>query len=877
MSLREQWAKLHGLFTGRRGLDDLQEEIEAHLAMEIEDAEGTGADPAGVRKRFGNRAAIGEAAYHSWTFGTLESFAWDVRYALRGMRRNPTPTAIALLSAALSIGATTVVFTAIKSVLIEPLPYRNPEELVQFRTEYPRFPEQSRGDWMSWEDAQEIGRRTRTLEAVGIYRNAFVDLASGSGNPAEALYGSRVSANLFPLLGVAPMLGRNILPEEDQHGRPDAMILSHGLWVRRFNADPNIIGKKLIVNGRGSTVIGVMAPEFNFPMRGLAVRTPSPYVEFWAPLEVAREGGHSAVARLRPGVSVAQARQDIASIGDALAVESPATNRDKAFRLNFVSDRVAGNAKASLFFLLGASVLFMLIGCSNVANLLLARGHGRQREIAVRLALGAGATRILRQILTESCALAILGGLAGYLLSVLAWRILPALSPVGIPRLASARPDTAVLVFALALGVLNGILFGIVPALRAVHKDGTNASAFGVRGVPGGRDRTRSQLVIAEVALTVMLVVLAGQLLGAFSRLVASGPGFDADRIVASVILPSAERYRDPEKHARFYTEILESVRNLPGVESAGTVDALPFSGENTGALVTGAENSSEKDVDAEVDVTGGEYLQTLGLRLLEGRYFHPEESNRTTDSAVVSAFLASRLWPGSSALGRRICLNCRPGSPPVWKRVVGVVSDAKHSALDEREKGAVYLAAGAMERAAFVVVRTQRSAGDIEQAIRRAVAVIDPHQAVFLVAPLGSFVADSVADRRFVMILVFITGCLALAMSAAGVYGVVSYATSRRTAEIGIRMAIGATPHQVHSLIFRQGFGPAAFGMAIGIVLAIGSLRLLRSSLPGLEQSHAAYAWIAIGMVTITAAAACWLPARKAIEVDPISALRHE
>ena len=357
----------------------------------------------------------------------------------------------------------------------------------------------------------------------------------------------------------------------------------------------------------------------------------------------------------------------------------------------------------------------------------------------------------------------------------------------------------------------------------------------------------------------------------------ATDPGFDADRVVASVILPSAERYPDPGKRGDLYRKILESIRELPGVESAGTVDALPFSGENNGALVTAAETSAARDVTAEVDTAGGEYLQTLGLRLLAGRYFQPEEFVPSNESAVVSAALASRLWPGSSAIGRRICLNCQPGETPVWKRVVGVVSDAKHAALNEPERGAVYLAAGAMERAAFVIVRTRRSVGDVERAMRRAVAAIDPNQAVFLVAPLRSFVTDSVADQRFVMILVFITGCLALVMSAAGVYGVVSYATSRRTAEIGIRMAIGATPQQVNSLVFRQGFSPAALGMGIGVALSIGSLSLLRSALPGLDQSHAAYAWIAIGMVTATAALACWLPARKAIKIEPISALRHE
>lgn len=875
MSIRELWAKVRAALNRRRDLDDLKEEIDAHLAMAIEEAEGAQAHPGEARRRFGNRAAICEFAHDAWAFGAAETFAQDVRYALRGMWRNPVPTGVALLSIALGIGATAVVFTAVKAVLIAPLPYLHPEELVQFRTEYPRFPEQPRGDWMSWEDAQEVGRRNRTLEAVAVYRNAFVDVASGSGSPPEALYGSRVTSNLFPLLGVAPMLGRNILPEEDQLGHADVIILSHHLWVRRFNSDPSIIGRVLTVNGHGSTVIGVMDAEFNFPMRRTAVRTPSPTVDFWAPLEVARAGGHSAVARLKHGVTLAQARQDLVSISDSLATEFPTTNRDRVLQMNFVSERVAGNAKASLHLLLAAAGLFMLVGCSNVANLLLARGHGRQREIALRVALGAGSKRIFSQTFTESCVLAVMGGLAGYLISVMAWRILPALTPVNIPRLASARPDTTVLLFAMALAVLNGILFGIVPAMRAIRSEGANTG--GARGIAGGHDRARSLLVVTEVALTVTLVVLGGQLLGAFSRLVATDPGFDSDRVVASVILPSMERYPDPVKRGDLYRKILESIRGLPGVESAGTVDALPFSGENNGALVTAAETSSAKDVTAEVDTTGGEYLQTLGLRLLEGRYLQPEEVVPSNESAIVSAVLAGRLWPGSSAIGRRICLNCQPGETPVWKRVVGVVSDAKHAALNEPERGAVYLAAGAMERSAFVVVRTQRSVGDVDRAIRRAVAAIDPNQAVFLVAPLRSFITDSVADQRFVMILVFLTGCLALVMSAAGVYGVVSYATSRRTAEIGIRMAIGATPQQVHSLIFLQGFSPAALGMAIGVALAMGFLSLLRSSLPGLDQSHAAYALGAIGTVTITAAVACWLPACRAIKIDPISALRHE
>lgn len=802
----------------------------------------------------------------------------DIRIAFRLFSRAPVPTGIALLSIALSVGATAVVFAAIKSVLMDPLPYARPEELVQIRTEFPRMREQSTGDWVSWNDSQEAIRRTRTLEAVGIYRNAILDLAGGSSVPPEALYGLRVTANLFPLLGVSPMLGRNILPEEDQPGHPDVIILSYGLWARRFNSDRTVLGRAVSVNGHNSIVIGVMPPQFNFPLRRSAVHTPSPYVEFWAPLAVSREGGLGAVARLKPGVSLTQARDDLASISDALALEFPATNRGRTMRLNFVRDRAVGSARNGLLMLMAAALLFMLIGCSNVANLLLARGHARQREIAVRLAIGAGARRIVSQILTESCLLALLGGFGGYVLTAAAWKILPALAPVSIPRLASARADTAIFGFTLALAVLNGILFGMAPALRLARRGQAIAlSSFATRGIAmGGRDRMRSSLVVAEVALSVVLVVMGGQLLGSFSRLIATDPGFQADRILASVVLPAPERYKDPEKRGLFYQRILNSVRALPGVESAGTVDALPFSGENNGGLVS-SEDPAAKPLVSEIDVAGGEYLRTMGIRLFEGRWFREEEMSASNDSAIVSTFVARQLWPGTSAIGQRICVYCTPENPRNWKRVIGVVSGARHRALNEPDKGDVYLAAGAMQRSVFLVVRTERPAGEMEKAIRRAIAALDPNQSVFLSASMRDLIADSVADRRFIMTLLVMTGCLALVMSAAGVYGVISYTTSRRTAEIGIRMAVGAAPRHVLSLIFRQGFLAVGIGLGVGLGSALVSLRFLGSVLAGLEAGHPASVWIAASLVTVTAGIACWIPARRATRTSPISALRHE
>ncbi len=796
----------------------------------------------------------------------------DMRIALRLLARAPATTGIALLSIALSTGAAGVVFAAIKSVLLEPLPYARAEELVQLRSEYPRMQQQSTGDWVFWNDAQEVNRRTRTLESVGVYGNALFDLGGDSSTPPEALYGLRITANLFPTLGAAPMLGRNILPEEAEPGHAGVMILSYGLFARRFHADPKIVGRPVMVNGHECMVIGVMPPEFNFPMRRSAAHTPSPYVEFWAPLVLrpgVKRGGLGAVGRLRPHVSVAEARQDIAAIGDAMAREFPATNRDRTLTLNLLRDRTVGNARGALWLLMGATLLFMLIGCSNVANLLLARATGRRNEFALRIALGAGRWRIVRQLLTESCVLALLGGAGGFAIAAAAWKVLPAIAPVSIPRLAAARADSTILFFTLAMGMVSGILFGMAPALRMAR------GSLGVRGAAGTRDRLRPVLVVMEVPLSVVLVVIGGQLLGNFRRLVAADPGFQAEHILASVVLPSPERYPDPERRGLFYRRILNSVRALPGVEGAGTVDALPFSGENHGGFVLG--DRSAQALTAEIDVAGGEYLQTMGIHLVEGRWFRDEEISAANDAAIVNTFVARRLWPGERAIGQRICLYCTPENPNNWKRVIGVVASASHAALNEAESGNVYVAAGAMQTAQFLVVRTSRPAGEMGTAIRRAIAALDANQTVFLSASMRDLIGDSVADRRFITMLLAITGGLALLLAAAGVYGVIAYTTSRRTQEIGIRMAVGATPGNVFALIFRQCFTAVAIGLALGLGAALVALRVLRTELLGLEAGSSGYILAAVSLVTVMAAMACWLPARRATRTDPLEALRQE
>jgi len=810
----------------------------------------------------------------------------DIRVAFRLFRRTPSVTGIALLSIALSVGATAVVFTGIKSVLIDPLPYARTGELVLIRTEFANIdPAQSHSDFAFWNDAQEIMLRTRTLESVGIYGNALFNLAGDASNPPEALYGLNVSASLFPTLGVTPMLGRNILPEEDQPFHTEEMILSYGLWTRRFNGDRSVIGRSIKINGHDCVVIGVMPPEFNFPLRRAAAHTPSPYVEFWAPLQAAgpvpTAGALGVVARLRRGVSLSEAQQDLASISADLSREFPATNRDRSLRMGLLRDRSLGNAKNALWFLMAASLMFLLIGCANVANLLLARGVVRQREIAIRMAIGAGSARIVRQLLTESCVLAVLGGMGGYLLTAIAWKILPAIAPLSIPRLAAARADWPILGFALVIALVNGILFGIAPALRAGYAGVIATNDFGVRGAASGnRNRVRGFLVAAEVAITVVLVVVGAQLVGSFIQVLGSDPGFQADHILASVLIPAHERYGTPEQHGEFYMRVLQAVRALPGVESAGTVDALPFSGENHGGWITSSENeimNPSSQTAAEIDVVSPEYLQTMGVHLAQGRWFGEEEVKESSNAAIVNDVAARLLWPGSSAIGKQVCLFCTPEKPSNWKQVIGVVSSVRHSSMDGPLQANVYVSAGSLEEAVFLVVRTNRPTGDLEKAIRRAIASVDPNQPVFLSASMRTLISDSLADRRFIMSLLAVTGLLALLMSIAGVYGVTSYITSRRTQEIGIRMALGATPGDVLGLVFRQGFGTAAMGLAIGLGLTVVFIRVLRSVLVGLETGTSVNVWIAVILVSLTAAMACWVPARRAARIEPMSALRRE
>jgi predicted permease len=811
----------------------------------------------------------------------------DIRLAWRLLSRARAVAALAILSMALGTGAASVVFAAIKAVLIEPLPYSHPETLVQIRTDYPGEGN-PRQDWVSWLDMRDVARENHSFSALATYHYAIFNLGSAGSALPEAAYGLRVSAELFPMLGVRPMLGRNILPEETQPGREHEMILSYGLWVRRFHADPGSVGRDVLVNGYECRIIGVMPEGFDFPLRlATSVSTPSRHMDFWAPAAVdpakarreAADGG--AVARLRPGVSLHQARQDLAAIAGRLARIYPASNRRRTLNAVYLKDRALGFARTGLLLLLGAAAVFLLIVCANLANLLLARALARHREIAVRAALGAGRGRIVRQLITESVVLAIFGGLGGYVGAAAAWAVLPALTPMSIPRLAAARADWAVFAFALALSGLSGIVAALAPAWRLSRQ--ALAGALRQSGAPvlSLRSRVRTILLISEVATTVVLVVIGGSLAGGFVRLLSTDPGFAPDRVLASIIVPAGDRYENhPENRAVLFRRILEGVRRLPGVEAAGAVDALPFSGENNGAYVAATEEAlTRPDIQptAELDRVSPGYLEAMGVRLHEGRGFREEDLEAHREVAIVNDLAAQRFWPGGSAVGKRICLMCTPGRPADWRRIIGVVSSIRHAALDQPPGLQVYISEDALANAVFVVTRTSRPGAGLARQVRRAVASADPNQPVFLSATMARLIGDSVSDRRFVLLLLGITACLALLLSAAGIYGVVSYVTARRTQEIGVRMALGAAPRQVRSLVFRQGMGMTAAGIGIGLPASLALLRPLRHIIVGVRAADPALAALAVGLVAATAALACWIPARRATRIDPMTALREE
>jgi putative ABC transport system permease protein len=797
----------------------------------------------------------------------------DLRYGARMLLKNPGFTSIAVITLALGIGANASIFSVVNAVLLRPLPFKEPERLIMIReTKLPQFPEfsVSPGNFLDWK------RRNTVFERLVAISGLTFNLI-GTGDP-EQLSGMRVTEGFLVMLGAKPELGRDFLPEEDQPGRNNVVILSHGLWQRRFVGDPKIINQTITLSGRIYTVIGVMPATFSFGGRETALWTPMGFTSD----DAQNHGGHflSAIGQLKPGATLEQARSEMSAIAGQLAQEYPDANAGWNVKLLPLQEFIVRSVETALLVLLGAVAFVLLIACANVANLLLARAAGREKEIAIRTALGAGRARIVRQLLTESALLALAGGVAGLLLAKWGTDLLLKLAPQNLPRMSDVSLDGRALAFTAAVTLLTGLIFGLVPALQASKPNLTETmkDAGGRGSTEGGRRQfVRGSLVVLEMASALLLLVGAGLLIKSFWRLQRIDPGFNPNNaLTASVALPS-RKYPEENQHSAFFQQLLEKVQALPGVQAAGASNVVPLGGDYVlGFVIEGrpplppgaGQSTNYYSVSAD-------YFKAMGIPLLRGRVFTEQDTRNSTRVAVISDSMAKRVFPNEDPIGKRIHVT---NGPTVFREIVGIVGDVKQYGLDQDTTLQTY-EPYTQQPFSFMtlVVRTAGDPTNLTSAIRNQVLSIDKEQPVSGVRTLEQRVSTSIAQQRFSMLLLGVFAAVAMVLAAVGIYGVLSYAAAQRTHEIGIRMALGARAGNVLKMVIGQGMKLALAGVALGSGAALALTQLMKRLLFGVTAADPmTYVVIALSL-TLVALFACWIPARRAAKVDPMVALRVE
>ena len=800
----------------------------------------------------------------------------DLRYGLRMLAKKPGFTAVALFTLALGIGANSAVFSVVNAVLLRPLPYENADRLFkvnQVNAKKPGLGERAAPlNFLDWRS------QSQSFEHLGGYTDSSKFNLSGGAEP-ERVPGAMVSDTLFQALGVRPAMGRNFLPEEDRKGGPNVVILSHHLWARRFGADPNILGRTLTLDSRPYTIIGVMPRDFDFPTKQTALWVPYGFIY--------EDGGRGnffvdVVGRLKAGVSPERAQTEMNDIAARLERQYPEVNTDSRVALVSLREQVTGKVRRLLLVLFGAVCLVLLIACVNVANMLLARGAGRSSEIAIRLALGASRIRIVRQLLSESVLLALAGGLLGLPAAYWGARLLIAISPDDIPRAGEIGVDGRVLGFTFAVMVLTGLLFGLAPALQASRSNWGEALREGGRGASGGGSFPRNCLVVAEISLALALLLGAGLMARSFQRLLAVHPGFQTERILTfDVTLPWAKY--DREQSGLFFQRALERIAALPGAQSVGATTALPLNNENNARYFTSEGRASDSPGDYTLSnhrlISPG-YLQTLGVPLIKGRHLSEQDLNDAAPVVLINQAFARAFFAGQEPLGKRLKMGETADSPFPWMTVIGVVGDVKHSSLEAEAKPEIYrpfLRQRDTERKMTFVVRTAREPETMTSAVRRQIQSLDSNQPIASVSSMEQLLDRSFSRRRFSLLLFGVFAIAALALAAAGIYGVISYTVARNTREIGIRMALGAEPRNVMKLVVGQGLALAATGLVIGLIAASALTRLMGALLFGVSATDPLTLIAAPMLLAFVALLACYVPARRATKVDPIVALRCE
>ena len=808
----------------------------------------------------------------------METLRRDLSFALRILRKSPGFTAAAVICLALSLGANTTVFSLLNAVLLRGLPYREPERIQmiwnQFLNDNQPQLEISEPEFL------DLREQTRSFSDIAATRPGLFNL-TGDGDP-ELLVGVRVSADLFHLLGVEAAVGRTFQPDDDQPGHADVVILSHGFYVRRFGADPSVVGRTLTINDKPFTVIGVTPPDFYFRRKGR---------DLWMPLIVdraklgARDDRQLEVyARLRPGVTPVQAQKELAAVARRFAQDHaeayPATS---GHRLALVSyrEQIVGAIRPALLLLAAAVGLVLLIACANVSNLLLARATTREREIALRIALGAGRGGLVRQLLTESLLLAAAGGGLGLLLSAWCVKAIARMDLAKIPRIDEAAVDGRVVAFGLLAALVAGIVFGLVPALQMSRPDLQASLKEGGKSSAGaGRSFARHALVVLEVAVALVVLLGAGLMVESYQRLQKVDPGFKTDNVLTLELFLPVSRYSAPHQWSAFFDQLLERLRNLPGVVAAGAVSAVPLGVvQRLGDVVIEGSPPVPGQPNPSVAwrTNSADYFRAMGIPLRQGRVFDEHDDEHADPVVIVDQTCARRFWPHQDPLGKRLRLSGQK-APEVWRTVVGVVGDVKHEGLETVSREQIYVPYQQYPQPfMYLVLHTAADAARTAVPARRAVLGIDKNQAVFRIETMQEKLVRSLAWRRFYTLLLASFALVALVLAVVGVYGVMAYTVTQRTREIGIRMALGAERQAVVRMVVLHALRLAALGVVLGLAAALALLRIAASLLYGVTATDLKTFLGGSLLLTALALLASYLPARRASRVDPVIALRTE
>ena len=807
----------------------------------------------------------------------MDTLWQDLKFGMRMLGRKPAFTAIAILTLALGIGANTAIFTVVDAVLLRPLPYPQSNRIVFLGETSRGVPDMS----LSMADLRDWETLNTVFESMVAYR-ADAAILTGTGD-AELLQMREVTAGLFPTLGVKPILGRALTADDDKVGAEPVVLLSDGFWTRKFGRDPAVLGRRLTLDGVVYTVIGVLpSSQFHASWRQYSVFSSLGRLEdmLGGPTRRDDHPGIYAYARLKPGVTMERARAEMTNIAARLAKQYPQTNSGHGATVDSLLHAIVGDVQSGLVILLAAVGFVLLIACANVANLMLARASERQREMAVRIALGAGRGRLVRQLLTESVLLAVGGGALGLLVAYWVTGSLAGMATtINVPRIDSVTVDRWVLAYTAALSLLVGLLFGIIPAWQASRTDIHEAIKEGARGdtSSGGRKRVRQMLVVAEVAVSVLLLIGAGLTIKSLYRVLRADPGFDPGGVLtAEFSLPDAQ-YKNEAKQRQFVNRLVEIMAAEPGVQSAGLENPL-LGGHQTSYVIEGRPMPKPEDLpDTDITIITPDSLRAMGRRLVAGRYFSDHDDEKSERVCIVDTLMAQINWPGQNPLGNRLAISGTPEAPE-WRSVVGVTAHVKNYGVDQPSREELILPfAQQPNEGGNLVVRTSGNPASLAPALRSALKTLDPNIPLSNVQSLTDILDGNVAPRRFSVILLSAFAGLALLLAMIGIYGVMSYVVAQRTREIGIRMALGAHPRDVFAPILRSGMGLFAVGLAAGTAGALFLDRFLESMLFQVKATDPEVFLSIPGFLAAVALVACYLPARRATRVDPLVALRYE